>query len=144
MTKRRRFSDEELNRIYDRTNGKCHLCHRRLAFRNYGACSKLGAWHVEHSRPLARGGTNQWHNLYCACVACNLQKGTLSTRTARAWAGTSRAPLSRQQHARAKEKAALVGGVLGAGVGAALGGRHGAFFGAVLGALIGHSKDPDR
>lgn len=144
MTKRRRFSDEELNRIYDRTSGKCHLCRRRLAFRNYGAYNRLGAWQVEHSRPLAHGGTNHLQNLYCACVACNSQKGTLSTRTVRAWSGISRAPLSRRQRARAKEKAAFVGGVLGASVGAALGGRDGALFGAVFGALISHSKDPDR
>jgi hypothetical protein len=143
MSKRCRFSDEELNRIYDRTNGKCHLCHRRLAFRNYGAHGKLGAWHVEHSLPLARGGTNFLLNLYGACIRCNLEKSTRSTRTARAWAGKSRAPLSRERRASAKEDAALLGGVVGAGLGAALTGRHGLLLGAVLGAVIGYSQDPD-
>src|SRR5262245_38060038 len=91
------FTDEHLNSIYDRTDGKCHLCWKRLAFINYGISGAKGAWHVEHSVPKARGGTNRLSNLYAGCVPCNLTKGVKSTRSIRARHGRRRAPLSRRR-----------------------------------------------
>lgn len=34
--------------------------------------------HVEHLEPLARGGSNGFHNIMLACPSCNAAKGTLS------------------------------------------------------------------
>ena len=31
-----RYSGEKLSAIYDKTNGYCHLCHRKLSYSNYG------------------------------------------------------------------------------------------------------------
>lgn len=31
------FNDAMLNQIYDRTSGRCHICHKKLAYKNYGA-----------------------------------------------------------------------------------------------------------
>jgi hypothetical protein len=50
------FNEAELNQIYDRTTGRCHICHKKLAFRNYGAVGVRAAWEVEHSIPQAKGG----------------------------------------------------------------------------------------
>jgi len=69
------FSDDDLNEIYDRTSGYCHICHRKLAFINYGVLGARGAWEVEHSKPQARGGTHMRTNLYAACIPCNRSKG---------------------------------------------------------------------
>lgn len=143
MPTRRRFTNDELNDIYDRTDGRCHLCHRKLSFVNYGANGERGAWHVEHSRPLARGGTHHLNNLYAACVWCNLNKGTVSTRTARSWAGERRAPLSRSKRASARDRNTLEGAVVGAGLGAVVGGQRGLLLGALFGAAVGYSRDPD-
>ncbi|MBI3894361.1 MAG: HNH endonuclease [Acidobacteria bacterium] len=130
--------------MYERTSGKCHLCHRKLAYVNYGVNGKRGAWHVDHSRALANGGTHRKNNLYPACISCNLEKGTFTTRTARRWAGKSKAPLSRKSRAAAKVNNALESGIAGAGIGAAIGGPPGAIVGAIIGAVVGHSRNPDR
>jgi hypothetical protein len=50
------YTDERLNRIYDRTNGYCHICHKKLSFVNYAQYGWRGAWEVDHSKPKAKGG----------------------------------------------------------------------------------------
>jgi len=73
------FSSEQLNQIYNRTSGYCHICHKKLAFKNYGVFGARGAWEVEHSNPQAKGGTNRLNNLYPACITCNRSKGASRT-----------------------------------------------------------------
>src|SRR5690242_8176235 len=107
--------------VYDRTSGYCHLCHRKLSFLNHGKLGRKGAWHVEHHRPRALGGTDDIGNLYPACIDCNLEKGTRSTRTVRAWNGKKRAPLCREKRIEAKESQAAMGGFLLGGCGFVIG-----------------------
>jgi hypothetical protein len=137
-----RYTDEKLSAIYDRTSGYCHICHKKLSFQNYGKHGKKGAWQVEHSRARAKDGSDRTGNLYPACIDCNLEKSTATTRTARAWHGTSRAPLSRQRRRDAKRSGAVVGGIVGGLLGA-LAGPWGAAAGVAIGAKLGHDADPD-
>jgi len=136
------YSAKFRERIFNKTNGRCHLCRRTLSFNKYGDVRGRGAWEVEHSVPRARGGTDHLNNLYAACVPCNRRKGTATTRVARAKYGFRRAPFSREQ----KATNALKWGVLGS---------FSAFFappplqlaaalvGAVCGAIVGHTMEPD-
>jgi 5-methylcytosine-specific restriction endonuclease McrA len=71
-----RYSSDDLNAIYDRTSGYCHICKRKVAFCNYGALGRRGAWEVEHSHARAKGGSDRLGNLYAACIKCNREKGT--------------------------------------------------------------------
>lgn len=137
------FSDERLNKIYDRTSGYCHICHKKLAFKNYGVLGARGAWEVEHSNPQAKGGTNRLSNLYPACITCNRSKGASSTISARAKNGKSRAPLSAEKRKEAKTTNALAGGAVGGVIGA-VAGPIGAFVGALVGAHLGHKGNPDK
>ena len=138
------YSTEQINAIYDRTSGYCHICHRKLAFCNYGRVGERGAWEVEHSRPRARGGSSRLCNLYAACIWCNRSKGKGSTRTARAYHGNKRAPLSHERRQEAKQRQALAGAaVLGTFGGLAFG-PLGAVGGALLGAALGDSQNPDH
>lgn len=143
MAARRRFTHEERSAIYDRTRGKCHLCHRKLAFTNCGVVGARMAWEVEHSRPRANGGTDRFNNLYAACIPCNRSKRAGSTRTHRARNGVTRAPLSAQKYAAAKRGNTLGGAALGGYLGYRVGGPRGAWLGGILGGLIGAEKDPD-
>ena len=79
------FTDDQLDAIYDRTSGYCHICRKKLAFKNYGKLGQRGAWEVEHSRAQAKGGTDRLNNLYPACITCNRRKGTRTTRTLRSF-----------------------------------------------------------
>lgn len=133
----------DLNAIYDRTSGYCHICSRKVCFSNYGILGARGAWEVEHSRPRSQGGTNHGNNLYAACIPCNREKSDRwSTRTSRARNGVKRAPLSRTKRSEAKQKQALAGAVLCGVVGSAFG-PIGALLGAALGATVGERQNPD-
>lgn len=137
------FTKEQLNNIYDRTTGYCHICHKKVAFKNYGKFGERGAWEVEHSKPQAKGGTNRLTNLYPACISCNRSKQASSTRSARALNGKSRAPLSVTKRKQARLGNAVAGGIVGAAIANVLIPGSG-IFGALVGANAGHKKNPDK
>lgn len=140
---RKRFDRSELRDIYDRTRGKCHICCKKLAFRNYGISGAIGAWHVEHSIPVAKGGTNHRNNLYAAHIRCNIEKATVTARTARRWNGRNKVPLNRATYEKEKTDNTILGGALGIGIGVLLGGPPGALLVGLLGATLGSEVDPD-
>jgi hypothetical protein len=64
-------SVKELEKIFAKTKGRCHLCKIKLLFDDYG---KSDGWQVDHSLPLDRGGTNDFENLWPAYSDCNRSK----------------------------------------------------------------------
>jgi 5-methylcytosine-specific restriction endonuclease McrA len=74
------YTDEELSCVFDKNNGYCWHCGKKLAWKNYGKPRKRGAWEVDHSRPLLRGGTDYLRNLVPACIECNRSKGDLTSQ----------------------------------------------------------------
>lgn len=137
------YSTDQLTLIFDRTSGYCHLCHRKLAFKNYGICGERGAWEIEHSNAQALGGTHRLNNLYAAHIGCNRSKGTQRTRTVRVRNGYTKAPLSVRARQEAKEWNAIGGGLIGAVVGSVFG-PPGAWIGGVIGAKLAHDQNPDH
>jgi 5-methylcytosine-specific restriction endonuclease McrA len=131
--------DERLERIFERTDGRCHICGGGLCFRNYGRPDARGAWEVEHSHPRCKGGTNSLNNLYAAHIRCNRQKGSYTTRTARGWHSRTRAPLSTQKKAETRIRNGLGLGLLGLLFGAATGGIGAALLFGGAGACLGHN-----
>lgn len=138
------YSNEQLNAIYDRTSGYCHLCHKKLAFKNYASYDQRGAWEVEHSRAKANGGSDRSTNLYAACISCNRAKSTSTTRLARAKSGKKYAPLSKAKRQQAKMELAVSGSALGAAIGGIFFGPGGALIGSIAGAAQGHKINPDK
>jgi len=74
------YNEYELNYIYDKTGGRCWHCDKKLSFQNYGKPGEKGAWEVDHSIPLSRGGTDHLNNLVPACIECNRSKQDLTSR----------------------------------------------------------------
>jgi hypothetical protein len=97
--------------VYDSTGGECHLCHCKVAFKNYGKHGERGAWEVDHSMPVSKGGTNRVPNLRPACTSCNREKQDMTTRAIRARNGVTGLPPSREE----RRTWAVVKGLLGAG-----------------------------
>lgn len=83
------------------------------------------AFETPSARALRRlallGGTDRLNNLYPACIDCNLDKGTRTTRTARGWHGRRKAPLSREKRRQAKTWRGVIGGLIGGALGSLLG-----------------------
>lgn len=136
------FTDDQLSHIYYKTNGHCHICHCRLSYSNYGRHGASGAWHVDHSRPRALGGTGHRNNLYAACIPCNLAKSTFHVRTARGWHGNTRAPYSAEKLMAKRETNTAGGALIGAGLGLLIGGPIGALVVGLLGGAIGEEASP--
>lgn len=74
------YTNEELNKIYDKNDGHCWHCNKKLSFINYGKLGEKGAWEVDHSIPLSRGGTDHLNNLVPACIKCNRTKSNLTSK----------------------------------------------------------------
>jgi 5-methylcytosine-specific restriction endonuclease McrA len=138
-----RYTDDQLEVIFDRTDGHCHLCGRKMYFSNYAQYGQRGAWEVEHSNARCNGGSDRLCNLYAAHISCNREKGAVTTRTARAWNGRTKAPPSREKKEQIGSNNRWGWGTVGALSGAAVAGPAGLVLGAVLGALIGDSIDPE-
>lgn len=75
------WTNDQLNAIYDKTNGTCRYCGKRLSFANYGQQGERGAWEVDHSRSRANGGTDHGNNLFAACIDCNRDKSSRNGAT---------------------------------------------------------------
>jgi 5-methylcytosine-specific restriction endonuclease McrA len=68
--------DEETKRfVYEKNNGYCRYCDKKLSWINYGLIGARGAWEIDHSVPKALGGTDYFRNLWPACIDCNRDKG---------------------------------------------------------------------
>jgi len=130
-----------LRRIYQKTDGYCHICHRKLSFQNYGRRNAKGVWQIEHSIARAKGGTDHFNNLFPACVKCNLEKGTMASRSARSNYGNTRAPHSKERKKRIKENNITAGAIIGGLIGLAAG-PWGAAVGATVGGFIGNENSP--
>ena len=68
------FDDETVNDVYEKTDGYCYYCGKRLSLKNHGRFGNRGAWEIDHSNPKSKGGTDYLRNLVPACVACNRNK----------------------------------------------------------------------
>jgi hypothetical protein len=139
-----RRDDDLRNAVYDRTAGYCHICEKKLAFKNYGVLGAKGAWEIDHSKARANGGSDHGNNLYAACIGCNRSKQHGSTRAARAFHGRTAAPLSFKKRAAVKKKNAVVAGGAAAFGALALGIAPPVALLIVGGAAaFGHSLEPD-
>jgi 5-methylcytosine-specific restriction endonuclease McrA len=75
-------------RNYGRGVGKVGLHHRTVTknVRKCASCGKLVAGknaHVDHKKPLSKGGTNARSNIRVLCGACNLRRNTNAGRIRR-------------------------------------------------------------
>lgn len=137
------MDNERLNRIYDKTDGYCHICHKKLSFSNYGIFGAKGNWEIEHSVARANGGSNHLNNLFPACISCNRSKREQQTKTVRSYYGNSRAPYSRKRKQSIKNQNAVAGTVIG-GIFGSVFGPIGALVGAGIGAAIGNDSSPKK
>ena len=54
--------------IYEKTQGHCYLCGEYVEFKSF---------EVEHKKPISKGGTDDFDNLFCSCHLCNKIKNNI-------------------------------------------------------------------
>jgi hypothetical protein len=118
MSTRRKFSEAERKRILQKTDGRCHLCHKTLYLSNYGKSGAKGAWEIDHSRAISLSGSDRLQNLYPACISCNRSKQARSNKAFRATVGYSRSPYSPAEKERIRKGSSIIGAVSGAALAA--------------------------
>lgn len=138
------MNKELLQKIFTKTDGNCHICHKKLSFKNYAKNGAAGAWEVEHSKPKAKGGTNNINNLFPAHIKCNRKKGILNSKTVRAHHGISRAPYSKLKKDKIKSDNTAGGAIIGGGIGLVIGGPIGGIVGSFIGGIIGNDNSPKK
>jgi len=132
------YDRDQLDRIFHSTAGRCHLCHGRLARKNYAADGQRGAWEVDHSVAVARGGSDHGNNLKPAHIACNRSKQEADNRAIRRAHGHVRSPLSTKAVRTTRMTNAAIGGAGLAVLGGVTLGPLGFVAGALVGGLVGH------
>lgn len=138
------YSKDRLDNIYDKTGGYCHICHKKIARRNYGKTGRRGAWQVDHSNPRANGGSDSLNNFFAACVSCNASKGAKSTRSQRRKNGKVRSPYSQKEKQAIIHENTVLGSGTGLIAGAIAGGVRGGVIGAVIGGILGSMIEPEQ
>lgn len=75
---------------YDKVRGsKIQLTRRNIYYRDGNTCQYCGRrfktkdLNLDHVIPKSRGGKEEWRNLVCACVSCNIKKSNKLPREAR-------------------------------------------------------------
>lgn len=65
---RKSYSQDTRQLIYERANGRCELCGRKILFVDMT---------LDHVKPLSMGGEDNVNNLSCTCEPCNFFKGNI-------------------------------------------------------------------
>lgn len=131
MSKRVPFPKGHPEKTFEKSEGRCWYCGRKIAWSRRGDTQSPYGWHMEHLRPVSKGGhPTHLNNLVASCYSCNFEKGTKTSRTQLRRKGRTRGPLSRKER---NERRAL-NGAGGAGFGAGVGSVFGP-----LGTLVGGS-----
>lgn len=65
--------------VFERDGWRCQICGKATPKRLRGSL-KDNAPELDHRTPMARGGSHTWDNVQCACRACNIDKGSKTTK----------------------------------------------------------------
>jgi hypothetical protein len=62
------FSDDTVEKAWNRQNGLCAFCGKRLVYANRGKDDCRGAWEPHHKKPIQHGGTHLLRNCAILCI----------------------------------------------------------------------------
>ena len=67
------FTEDTKRNAFERANGCCEICGKRLVFGNRGRNGGRGSWEAHHKKPKSEGGTDTLRNCMILCYQCHQQ-----------------------------------------------------------------------
>ena len=64
------FAEDVVKNAFDRVNGYCQECGKKLVFHSRGKTDKRGAWEARHMIPVSEGGNDLIRNCMILCMEC--------------------------------------------------------------------------
>lgn len=65
------FSQEVVDRAWDRAGGHCEMCRKQLVKGNRDKDGEKGAWNAHHKVPVKDGGSASLRNCQILCLDCH-------------------------------------------------------------------------
>lgn len=69
------FSEQMRRVIFDKANGECEKCGKKLAFENHKE-GEWGAWEAHHKTALSSNGSDNPSNGMALCLKCHKETRT--------------------------------------------------------------------
>ena len=70
------YSEEELNHAFEKSNGYCWWCGKKLVFNNYGIFTKEG-WDIDDTYHVKNRKNSHLKSFVAACIECNRKITTI-------------------------------------------------------------------
>jgi len=64
------FSEDVVKNAFDKVNGYCQICGKKLIFNSRGNAEARGAWEARHIKPVSEGGKDEVRNCMVLCMEC--------------------------------------------------------------------------
>jgi len=64
------FTEDVVKNAFDRVNGYCQVCGKKLVYANRGSVEGRGGWEARHIKPVIEGGKDEVRNCMVVCMGC--------------------------------------------------------------------------
>ena len=61
------FSEDVVKNAFDKVNGYCQICGKKLIFNSRGNAEARGAWEARNIKPVSEGGKDEVRNCMILC-----------------------------------------------------------------------------
>lgn len=64
------FTEDVIRNAFEKVNGYCQICGKKLVYNNRGSTEGRGGWEAEHIKPVSEGGNDTIRNCMILCMEC--------------------------------------------------------------------------
>ena len=64
------FTEDVVKNAFDRVNGYCQVCGKKLVYASRGSAQGRGGWEARHIKPVLEGGKDEVRNCMIVCKEC--------------------------------------------------------------------------
>jgi len=70
------FTEDVVKNAFDKVNGYCQACGKKLIYANRGNAVGRGGWDAKHIKPVSEGGKDEVRNCMILCMDCLEKTGS--------------------------------------------------------------------